>query len=193
MNENLRQIVRYVSRYKGYAASSIVFNLLSAILATLVFILLDPFLKVLFDMTPPPTTPPSFSYSVDYLFDYLNFTLGEAIAQSGKETALIWVCQLIVGLFFFKNIFHYLAVILMGPVRKGIVTDIRCRIFDKLLLLPLSFFSEERKGDLMGRITADVNEVENGILQLIETIIKEPFVIVISLITIFSINTKLAL
>ena len=81
----------------------------------------------------------------------------------------------------------------MGPVRKGVVTDIRSHIFDKLLALPLSFFSEERKGDLMGRITADVVEVEGSILQIIETIIKEPFVVLISLVTVFSINTKLAL
>jgi subfamily B ATP-binding cassette protein MsbA len=192
-SKNFWKIIQYVGKYKGYAISSILFNLLSALLATFVFILLDPFLKVLFDMSTVTATEPTFSYSVDYIFEYLNYTLGQYIAESGKSTALIWVCKLIVFVFLFKNIFRYLAIVLMGPVRKGVVTDIRSRIFDKLLSLPLSFFSEERKGDLMGRITADVSEIEGSILQIIETIIKEPFVVIVSLITIFSINVKLAL
>jgi subfamily B ATP-binding cassette protein MsbA len=187
------KIIQYVSRYKAYAFASILFNLLSAILATFVFILLDPFLKVLFGMTEVSTVEPTVTYSVDYIFDWLNYTLGVYINNSGKNAALIWVCKMIALMFLFKNLFRYLAIILMGPVRKGVVTDIRSHIFDKLLALPLSFFSEERKGDLMGRITADVVEVEGSILQIIETIIKEPFVVLISLVTVFSINTKLAL
>ena len=192
-NSSFGKIIQYVNRYKGYAFGSILFNLLSAILATFVFILLDPFLKVLFSMTEVATVEPTFNYSVNYIFDWLNYTLGNYIQNSGKNAALIWVCKTIALMFLFKNLFRYLAIVLMGPVRKGVVTDIRSNIFDKLLALPLSFFSEERKGDLMGRITADVVEVEGSILQIIETIIKEPFVVIISLITIFSINIKLAL
>lgn len=192
-NSSFGKIIQYVNRYKGYAFGSILFNLLSAILATFVFILLDPFLKVLFGMTEVATVEPTFNYSVNYIFDWLNYTLGSYIQNSGKNAALIWVCKTIALMFLFKNLFRYLAIVLMGPVRKGVVTDIRSNIFDKLLALPLSFFSEERKGDLMGRITADVVEVEGSILQIIETIIKEPFVVIISLITIFSINIKLAL
>lgn len=192
-NGNFWRFLQYLTRYKAYALGSILFNLLSAALATFVFILLDPFLKVLFGMSEVSKVKPEFSYSVDYLFDSLNYTLGQYIELTGKESALIWVCQLIAGVFLLKNVFRYLAIVLMGPVRKGVVTDIRSAIFDKLLVLPLSFFSDERKGDLMGRITADVVEVESSILQIIETIIKEPFVVIISLVTVFSINTKLAL
>lgn len=192
-NSNFWKIIQYVNKYRGYALLSIGFNLLSAMLATLVFILLDPFLKVLFEMTTASEIEPTFAYSIDYIFEYLNFTLGQYIKASGKGAALLWVCKLIALLFLFKNIFRYLAIVLMGPVRKGVVTDIRSNIFDKLLALPLSFFSEERKGDLMGRITADVVEVESSILKLIETIIKEPVVVIVSLITVFSINTNLAL
>lgn len=192
-NGNFWRFLQYLTRYKAYALGSILFNLLSAALATFVFILLDPFLKVLFGMSEVSKVQPEFSYSVDYLFDSLNYTLGQYIELTGKESALIWVCQLIAGVFLLKNVFRYLAIVLMGPVRKGVVTDIRSAIFDKLLVLPLSFFSDERKGDLMGRITADVVEVESSILQIIETIIKEPFVVIISLVTVFSINTKLAL
>ncbi len=192
-NKNFWKIIRYVGKYKVFAMASILFNLLSALLATFIFILLDPFLKVLFDISSPVTIEPDFSYTIDYIFNYLNYTLGQYISNSGKNVALIWVCKLIVFVFLFKNIFRYLAIILMGPVRKGVVTDIRSRIFNKLLALPLSFFSEERKGDLMSRITVDVKEIEAGILNLIEIIIKEPFVLIISLITIFSLNFKLAL
>lgn len=192
-NGNFWRVLQYLKRYKSYAFASILFNLLSAALATFVFILLDPFLKVLFGMAEVSEVKPEFAYSVNYLFDLLNYTLGQYIQLSGKESALVWVCQLIALVFLFKNIFRYFAIVLMGPVRKGVVTDIRSTIFDKLLALPLSFFSDERKGDLMGRITADVVEVEGSILQIIETIIKEPFVVIISLVTVFSINTKLAL
>ncbi|MFK7947302.1 MAG: ABC transporter ATP-binding protein [Saprospiraceae bacterium] len=192
-NSSFGKIIQYIKEYKGYAFASILSNLLSAMLATFVFILLDPFLKVLFGMSEVSTIEPTFSYSVNYIFDWLNYTLGTYIQNSGKNAALIWVCKTIALMFLFKNIFRYFAIVLMGPVRKGVVTDIRSNIFDKLLALPLSFFSEERKGDLMGRITADVVEVEGSILKIIETIIKEPFVVIISLITVFSINTRLAL
>jgi subfamily B ATP-binding cassette protein MsbA len=192
-NESFWKILQYVNRYRGYAFFSILFNLLSAALATFVFILLDPFLKVLFGISEVSDVEPVFYYSIDYVFDYLNYTLSQYIQLSGKESALIWVCKLIAIIFLFKNIFRYLAIVLMGPVRKGVVTDIRSNIFDKLLALPLSFFSDERKGDLLGRVTVDVVEVESSILKIIETIIKEPFVVIISLVTVFSINTKLAL
>jgi subfamily B ATP-binding cassette protein MsbA len=161
-NESFWKILQYVNRYRGYAFFSILFNLLSAALATFVFILLDPFLKVLFGISEVSDVEPVFYYSIDYVFDYLNYTLSQYIQLSGKESALIWVCKLIAIIFLFKNIFRYLAIVLMGPVRKGVVTDIRSNIFDKLLALPLSFFSDERKGDLLGRVTVDVVEVESS-------------------------------
>ena len=180
----MKSFLRLVAHLKNYRTNvflNIGFNILTVIFTIISLILIKPFLEILFDQTDVTAQEPVFSYSVTYLFDYLNYYLVEYINLHGKSEALIWVCSMIVSVFFLKNLFRYFAVYCMAFVRVGVVRDIRNQIFKKLLNLPLSFFSEERKGDLMGRITADVVEVEASILQIIETIIKEPFVVVISL------------
>jgi ABC-type multidrug transport system fused ATPase/permease subunit len=90
---------------------------------------------------------------------------------------LVYVCLWIVGVFFLKNLFRYLSLFFMAPVRNGIIRDLRGQLFHKLLVLPLPYFSEERKGDLMSRITADVQEVEWSILNVLEAVFREPLII----------------
>ncbi|MCL4150110.1 UNVERIFIED_CONTAM: hypothetical protein GTU68_056932, partial [Idotea baltica] len=100
------------------------------------------------------------------------------IINDGQEAALVFVCGAILVTFFFKNVFRYLALFFMAPARNGIVRDLRKELFDKVLSLPLSYFSEERKGDLMSRITADVQEVEMSILNMLQVIFREPLIII---------------
>ena len=117
--------------------------------------------------------------------------MGQIIEQYGKERALIYVCGAMVFLFFFKNLFRYLALYFIAPLRTGVVRDIRQAVFDKTLRLPLSYFNNERKGDLMSRFSADVQEVEWSILNVLETVVREPLLIIGSMAIMIHISPAL--
>jgi subfamily B ATP-binding cassette protein MsbA len=123
----------------------------------------------------------------------LKYQLSQWILIHGKDTVLIFTCLLIIFVFFFKNLFRYLALYFITPVRNGIVRDIRQKLFEKMLDLPLSYFSEQRKGDLLSRITSDAQEIEWSILNVIETIVREPVVMFGSLAIMVYVSPSLTL
>jgi subfamily B ATP-binding cassette protein MsbA len=120
---------------------------------------------------------PPLALTAESLIQNFNYFLSQVIVQEGKERALIWLCAALVAVYFLKNLFRYLSLFFLAPVRNGIIRDIRQRLFDKSLNLPLSYFSEERKGDLISRFSSDVLEVEWSILNVLETIAREPLMI----------------
>ncbi len=138
--------------------------------------LLIPFLQIIFDESPRITNEPTVN-SLGSLVEYLKFQVSHSIEVQGKETTILYICGIIVLMFFFKNLFRYLSLYFMTPVRTGVIYDLRKQLFDKLLNLPLSYFSEERKGDLMSRLTGDVQEIEWSILNVMETLFREPIII----------------
>lgn len=175
------RLLGYMHRYKSLVALNIISNILTAVFTALSIPLLIPFLEILFDRREPELQAPQTVFSVEGLAQYFNYTLSTYIEQSGKEAALLFVCISILGVFFLKNLFRYLSLFFMAPVRNGIIRDLRAQLFDKVLNLPLSYFSEEKKGDLLSRITADVQEVEWSILNVLEAIFREPLIIIGSL------------
>lgn len=153
-------------------------NILTALFTALAIPLLKPFLELLFDRKALVLQAPEGSLmSVQNISDYFSYSISRLIVEQGKEAALVYVCVWIVAVFFFKNLFRYLSLFFMAPVRNGIIRDLRRQLFDKLLILPLPYFSEERKGDLMSRITSDVQEVEWSILNVLEAVFREPLII----------------
>lgn len=172
------RLIGYIRNYKMNIGLAIMCNVLTALFTIISIPLLIPFLEILFDRTELITTPVAFSWSLDGIKDYFYFQFSELISTRGKESALIYVCGIILLTFFGKNFFRYFALFFMATIRNGVVRDLRKQLFDKILHLPLSYFSEERKGDLMSRITADVQEVEHSILNVLEAIFREPLIIV---------------
>jgi len=156
---------------------SVISNILMAIFTVISIPLLQPFLEILFEKTEPVSTPPELALDIDSIVLYAQYHLGQLIAQQGRETALVYVCIAIVTAFFFKNLFRYLALFFLAPVRNGVIRDIREEVFGKLLYLPLGYFSEERKGDIMSRVTTDVQEIEASILNVLEAFFREPLII----------------
>ncbi|MFK7808985.1 MAG: ABC transporter ATP-binding protein [Saprospiraceae bacterium] len=150
-----------------------------------------PFLQVLFERSPKTTTLPEWSWNIETIVSYTQAYFGQLIQSEGQEQALAYICVGIVVLFFLKNLFRYLSLVVMAPIRNGIVRDIRQQLFGKMLQLPLAYFSEERKGDLMSRITADVQEVEWSILNVLEIIFREPLIILGSLAVMLYISPSL--
>jgi subfamily B ATP-binding cassette protein MsbA len=174
--------LRYLRFYKLYAGLNIVFNILTAVFTIASFLVLKPFLDILFSpevltaATNSPTTGWVESWQI-----YFNTTLSDYILANGKKAGLIIVAGIVVVTFFCKNFFRYLSLYVMAPVRYGIERRIRSAVFQQMLQLPFSWFSEERKGDLMARITVDVQEIQWSVLQSIETVVRSPIMIIGSL------------
>lgn len=162
-------------------------NLMMAVFTVLSIPALIPFLNILFDR-------PQKSSSLPISFDpgaWASFQFANYVQEHGKESGLLLTCGLIIFVFFFKNLFRYLALFFITPVRNGIVRDLRKALFDKMLDLPLGFFSEKRKGDLLARVTSDTQEVEWSVLNVIETIVREPIVMLGSLSFMIYVSPKL--
>ena len=173
-----QQLFTYIKNYKPYVALNILFNVLMVFFNIVSIPMLIPFLQILLGQTIPPTQKPDFQWSIKNLTDLFYYQLGHIIDVFGKERALIYVCGGLVLLFFLKNLCRYLAVYFIIPVRTGVVRDIRQNLYAKILRLPLSYFSEERKGDLISRVSNDVLDVEWSILNLLETFVREPLLII---------------
>lgn len=189
--QTVSKLLRYIRNYKPYVALNVACNILMVLFNLVSIPMLIPFLQILLGQTIPPTQKPDFQLNIKSLTDSFYYELGYIIEQFGKERALIYVCGAMVFLFFFKNLFRYLALYFITPLRTGVVRDIRQAVFDKTLRLPLSYFSDERKGDLMSRVTADVQEVEWSILNVLETIVREPLLIIGSMAIMINISPAL--
>ncbi len=178
MNTSFWRLMGYLRNYKANVSLNVLSNILTAVFTAASIPLLVPFLEILFDRREPVLERPAAITDIDSLTASFNYFLSQLVVQQGKETALAFVCVTILSAFFLKNLFRYLSLFFMAPVRNGIIRDIRGQLFEKVLILPLSYFSEERKGDLMSRITADVQEVEWSILNVLEAVFREPLIII---------------
>jgi subfamily B ATP-binding cassette protein MsbA len=174
---SFRRLLGYMSNYRGLVALAIVSNILTAIFTTVVVPLFQPFLNILFEQTEPVNEAPA-ALTFSTLGQYGDYLITQWITELGKETALAYVCVGILLAFLLKNLFRYLAMAFMAPVRNGIIADLRNALYKHLLHLPLGYFTQERKGNLLSRITTDVQEVEASILNVLEAIFREPFIII---------------
>lgn len=197
--QNVSKILRYLKGYGRFLSLNILFNLLSSVFSLFSIGMLFPFLQILFldDLSKLEKLVakgiPALEFSAGSMIDSVNYLLAITVLNNGKLFALTWVCVFVVAGIFLKNLTRYLAVYFLAPVRNGIVKDLRNKIFRKTLDLPLSFYSEERKGDIMSRMTADVKEVEWSVLNSIEMLFRDPVNIIIFLVSMFMISTTLTL
>lgn len=176
------RLLRYFVPYKNLLTLAVVCNLLMSLFMVVSIPVLQPFLQMLFNPNPQELTqslPDGTRFQK--IEQSINGYLAQLILQHGRETALLVVCAFLVLTFLGKNFFRYSSLYFLAPVRNGVVRDLRQKLVNKMLDLPLSYFSEERKGDLMSRVSADVQEVEWSIVSVFEAIVREPIVIVGSL------------
>lgn len=192
-------VLRYVKGYWNYASLNILFNILSVIFSLFSIAMLFPFLQVLLLGNPQTLKEtlakgvPSFSLSATSLTDNVNYYLSKIIIEHGKLDALVLICLFVIANIFLKNLFRYLGMFFIAPIRNGVVRDMRNKMYSKVLELPLSYYSEERKGDIMSRMTTDVQEIEWSIMQSLEMIFREPVTILIYLGIMVVISPKLTL
>ncbi|MEM7105079.1 MAG: ABC transporter ATP-binding protein [Bacteroidota bacterium] len=185
------RLLKYLRFYKSKVGLSILFYLLTALFSTLSIALLWPFLTILFDQQEAIEAPVEFVATINGSIEWMKYQFQGFVAENGKTRALTIVCLIIILVFFLKNLFRYLATFVLTPVRNGIIYQLRQQLFSKLLKLPVGWFSEKRKGDLMARMTSDLHEIEISILNMLQTLFREPLMILFALGAMLMINVKL--
>ena len=188
-----RKILRFARPYRRYGFLNIFFNILYALFSALSFAALIPMLDVLFGKTVPITEPPVYEgigqlegYVKGWLYYEVNSVAGE-----DKMKALMLVIGLVLVLFLLKNVFNYLAMYFITFLRNGILKDLRNAIYEKIVTLPVAYYSEKKKGDVIARITADVLEIQHSFLSVLELIVREPLTILFTIMVMFFISVKL--
>jgi len=187
--EGFWKLISQIKHYKKYFALSILCNILYSVFTIISIPLLVPFFNILFDRTNPNPVRPDDSN----INSWTKYYISTFINDYGKETTLLYVCLALIVVFFFKNAFRYGALYTITPMRYGIIYDLRKRLFSKYLDLPLSFYSNERKGALLSSITVDVQEIEWSVLSVIEAIFKAPIIIIGCIVYMLYISASLTL
>ena len=190
---SFRRLLTYLANYRGLVAVAILCNVLTAVFTVVSIPIFQPFFNLLFEQTEAVTVAPERIGSFEDLERYGAYRVTGWIESLGRETALLYVCGFILASFLLKNLFRYLALFFMAPVRNGIIRDLRNELYGHLLRLPLGYFTEERKGNLLSRITSDVQEVESSILNVLEAIFREPFIIIGALAFMIVVSPSLTL
>jgi subfamily B ATP-binding cassette protein MsbA len=183
------ELVDLLRAYRGNLAANVFFNILNAVFSLFTFLSVVPFLRILFaegDPSPAAGRGEGLLADVNHFFDSF-------VAAQGKPAALLSLCLGIVGVALVKNLVGYLALFSLATIRTGISRDLRRRLYDKVLSLPVGWFTEARKGDVISRMTNDLMEVEFSIIGTIEILFKSPVMILVSLTTLFVLSWELTL
>lgn len=196
MDSNFKKIVPFALAYKKNVILNITFNIFYALFSTLGMVTLIPTLDVLFQKTEKVTVKPEFteiSKIKEFGEQFLNYYITKLSDENGKQFALLFVISIVISTFFLKNVFNYLASRQITNLRNGVLRDLRKKMYEKIIHLPIPYYSDARKGDVMTRMLGDVAEVQNSFFQILELIVREPLTILFSIITMFMISAKLTL
>ncbi len=182
MKEFLSVLRRFVPPYKKYLVLSVIFNILSAVLNIFSFAALIPILQILFQTSDAATATSLMAWDWTniqaVLMNNMNYYVNGLIAEWGQTTTLLFIGLFLAVTTFLKTGAYFLSAATIIPIRTGVVRDIRNQLYEKITSLPLGFFSEERKGDIIARMSGDVQEIENSIMASLEMLFKNPILIV---------------
>jgi subfamily B ATP-binding cassette protein MsbA len=190
---NIRLLLKYFLPYKWSAVKNILYNILSALFALVTFTLIKPFLTVLFNRVDAVADPGQFQLNAKYIGLFAKYFLSVFISKNGQAGALFLAVIVVVCASFFKNGFIFLANNCMAFIRSSTVRDLRKKLYAKILRLPLSFFTDARKGDVMTRISNDVQEVEVSVMSSLTMMFRDPILILVFVIYLFISSYELTL
>jgi len=189
------RVLKYGIEYYNYGVLNILFNILYAIFSALAFVSFIPMLDVLFKQTKTVYTEPEyvgFSNILEYTEDYFNYYLSNQL-ETDISSTLILVVGIVIFFFLMKNLFNYLALYNITFVKNGLLKNLRENLYSKVLNMPIPYFLNKKKGDLMSRITADILEIQTSYLSILELMVREPLTIIFTLIVMFTISPQLTL
>lgn len=196
MDNNLKKIIPFALHYKRNVTLNIIFNVFYALFSTLLMVSLMPTLDVIFDKGEKVSIKPVYtgiSSIKDYGVDYLNYTITSVSNEHGKQNALLLVIGIVLITALLKNLFNYLASRHVTALRNGVLRDLRQKLYHKIIHLPVSYYSDQRKGDVMARMLGDVGEVQNSFFQILELVVREPLTIIFSIVAMLFISVKLTM
>jgi subfamily B ATP-binding cassette protein MsbA len=191
--KSLRVIFQYIRKYPFLVSTYFVLNLLSAVFSLVSLTLLAPFLSLIFGLGENNKMLTS-RFNIPGITDRFYEMLSQLIAtDTGKVKALGIICLILILAIMFKNLFLYFSLYVLAPIRNRIINDMRSDMFGKILQLPVGFFSDQRKGDIMSKLTNDLQDVEFSTISFLETFLREPIVIMLYLYAMISLSPELSL
>ena len=191
---NFFKLLRYIKPYKIYALLNLFFNILTILFAIFSLGMMVPLLKLIIGVEGLTLSAPAFELmNKDTWLPNLYYHMSMMIQDQGAEHVLVLISMAIIIMFFFKNVFRYLAMWILSPLRNGVIRDLRNAVYTKFLILPLSYYSGKKKGDLIARATNDVQDVEWTIMGSLEILFRDSITVVAYMTTLFIISTKLTL
>jgi subfamily B ATP-binding cassette protein MsbA len=196
MDENIKKLLPFTKPYKSHIIWNVIYNILYALFSTISMLTLFPVLQVLFGKTEEVYTKPIYNgigEIKEFVTGYLYYQISTLTEGKSTEIVLLFVVAMVITTFFIKNLFNYLASYHIMLLKNGVLRDLRRAMYAKIIELPISYYSEKRKGDMMARMLGDVNEVQNSFFSILELVVKEPLTIIFALGTMFVISTKLTL
>jgi len=196
ISQYFKKIFRFAEPYKKYMWLNIFFNILYALFSALSFLTLMPMLDVLFKNENKITETPKYEGIMElgsYLKDYMGYWITNSMEQNGALHTLMILISVVIGTFLLKNLFNYWAMFFITFLRNGILKDIRNALYKKTVELPLSYFSEKRKGDMISRMTSDVLEIQHSFLSVLELLVREPLTILFTIGAMCFISIELTL
>jgi subfamily B ATP-binding cassette protein MsbA len=196
MDKNIIKLLPYTKPYKSHIIWNVVFNILYALFSTISMLTLLPVIEVLFGKTKTVLTQPVYNGIGDikeFGLDYMYYHISALTKDNSVQAALLFVVFMVITTFLLKNLFNYLASHHIMHLKNGVLRDLRKSMYRKIIELPISYYSEKRKGDIMARMLGDVNEVQNSFFSILELVVKEPLTVIFSLATMFILSTKLTL
>ncbi len=187
------KILKYIKPYYSYVGLNIFSNILSVVFSLFSLTMVIPFLGILFGTQEKVLQASPLTFSPDSIKENFYFFISKTVEEAGKVEALMMICILVLSMFFLKNLFRYLALYFLTPIRNGIIHDLRMDLSKKLLSLDISFISSKRKGDLTSRMTSDLVEIEWSVMGTLEMFFKDPISIIIFLSTLIFISPSLTI
>ena len=196
MDKSLLKLLPYTKPYKSHIVWNVIYNILYALFSTISMLTLLPVLEVLFGKTKTVLKEPIYTgirNIKQYGTDYMYYHISSLKQDNNIQVVLLFVVLMVITTFLLKNLFNYLASHHIMHQKNGVLRDLRKSMYNKIIELPISYYSEKRKGDIMARMLGDVNEVQNSFFSILELVVKEPLTIIFALTTMFIISVKLTL
>ncbi|MEP6616894.1 MAG: ABC transporter ATP-binding protein, partial [Ginsengibacter sp.] len=194
--KSLRTIFRYVAKYPKLVAAYFTFNILSSVFSVISLGLLSPFLLLIFkkeDTFKTISGNGNYFSAINPINYFKEWLYGVIRSDNGEVKALGFICIVVLVSILLKNLFVYLALYFLNPIRNNIINDMRTRMYKKILALPIGYFNDQKKGDIMSRLTNDLSEVESSAISVLETIFKEPIVILLFFLYLVILSPQLTL
>jgi ATP-binding cassette, subfamily B, bacterial MsbA len=196
MDKNLIKLLPYTKPYKKHIIWNVIYNILYALFSTISMLTIFPVLEVLFGKTKTILKEPVYKglgNIKEFGSDFFYYKISILTKENNIQVVLLFVVLMVIITFLFKNLFNYLASYHIMHLKNGVLRDLRKSMYDKIIELPISYYSEKRKGDIMARMLGDVNEVQNSFFSILELVVKEPLTIIFALVAMFIISLKLTL